>query len=123
VQILVVNNYGVWFCSCVLHYCVDFNSLSYILRYISCELNVHIIMVAGIASLELQTFRTKDLSFPTTKRKVPMENFRSPVTKVPGTFVPRNESSLELSFPGPFNSTQRAFMDAGVKTPQCPHLG
>jgi len=42
-----------------------------------------------------------------------MENSRSPVTKVPGTFIPEtfrsrelsfsgNESSLELSFPGPF---------------------
>jgi len=52
-------------------------------------------------------------TFRPQERKVPMENFRPQGTKVPGTFVPRtfrsrelsflgNESSRELSFPGPF---------------------
>ena len=52
-------------------------------------------------------------TFRSQERKVPMENFRSTGTKVPGTFVPGtfrsrelsfsgNESSLELSFLGPF---------------------
>jgi len=52
-------------------------------------------------------------TFRSQERKVPMENFRFPATKVPGTFVPGtfrsrelsflgNESSLELSFSGPF---------------------
>ena len=67
-------------------------------------------------------------TFRSQERKVPMENFRSPGTKVPGTFIPgsirspgtkvgtflpgpfcsrelsfpENESSRELSFLGPF---------------------
>ena len=47
-------------------------------------------------------------TFRSQERKVPMENFRSPGTKVPGNFrspelsFPENESSMELSFPGPF---------------------
>jgi len=42
--------------------------------------------------LELQTFRTQDLSFP--KRKVPMENFRSWEFSFPGT--------KKRKFTGPF---------------------
>ena len=28
---------GIWFCCCLLHYCVNFNSFSYILCHISCK--------------------------------------------------------------------------------------
>ena len=39
-------------------------------------------------------------TFRSQERKVPMENFRSPGTKVPGTFVPETFRSRELSFSG-----------------------
>jgi len=47
-------------------------------------------------------------TFRSQERKVPMENFRSPGTKVPGNFrsrdlsFPENESSWDLSYPGTF---------------------
>ena len=68
-------------------------------------------------NVELQTFRTQDLSFSRTKGP-----YGEPGTFVPGTFRSRElsfsgyESSLELSFPGPF--VLGNFLSRGTKVPR-----
>ena len=49
-------------------------------------------------------------TFRSQERKVPMENFRSPGRKVPGTFVPVPFRSRELSFPGNESSWELSFL-------------
>jgi len=51
-------------------------------------------------------------TFRSQERKVPMENFRSPGTKVPGNF-----RSPELSFPGTFVPGERKFNGTFVPGP------
>jgi len=54
-------------------------------------------------------------TFRSQERIVPMGNFRSRDFLFPGVSFPRNESSLELSFPGPF--VLRNFRSWGTKVP------
>ena len=60
-------------------------------------------------------------TFPSQERKVPIENFRSPGTKVarnfrsPGTKVPENERARERKFQGTFVPRERKF--PGTKGP------
>ena len=75
----------------------------------------------GTVPLELQTFRTQDLSFPRTKgpygelsfpRNESSRNFRSP-----GTKVPENEKARERKFQGTFVPSSRERKVSGTKVP------
>jgi len=54
------------------------NAISIIPIYTSVDHSI------GVMNYRLFVYKT----FRSQERKVPMENFRSPATKVPGTFVP-----------------------------------